>query len=330
MGGELNYLGYSKSVRGKSHDISGLPCQDYSGHLTRKGYSISVVSDGHGSTRHFRSDIGSKLAVEGTICILDGCMSDGCFLEALFNDPNAILHRICNAIIAGWTSSVQEYDSQNPLTSEEQSYVDEHLIDVSDVLKRYGTTLVAGIISKDVIFGIQIGDGELILINDSNEALSPIPEDDDCFLNHTSSLCGNDASDKMRSFSLFNGRFSSISPNFIHIDANPNIVKSLIVCTDGLATSFTSKESFYHYCTVASEVVLCRGGISELESNLLLRSKSNMEDDVSISMSLSKYHFKDIIEKERILSINEGIKRKNKKLKRRKRKHTLRRTFRRR
>ena len=46
---------------------TALVCQDSSAHKVGDNYAIAVVADGHGSKKHFRSNIGSKFAVEATL-----------------------------------------------------------------------------------------------------------------------------------------------------------------------------------------------------------------------------------------------------------------------
>ena len=57
---------FSKSIKGSSHDDNGKPMQDWSEHLYLEDYKadILLVSDGHGSDKHFRSDRGARFAVE--------------------------------------------------------------------------------------------------------------------------------------------------------------------------------------------------------------------------------------------------------------------------
>ena len=53
--------------KGASHEVSGKVCQDYCQAEVTDSYTIGVVSDGHGGDRYFRSDVGSKSAVEATL-----------------------------------------------------------------------------------------------------------------------------------------------------------------------------------------------------------------------------------------------------------------------
>ena len=52
------------SCQGESHILINKVCQDSSFSTTTDNISIAIVCDGHGGARYFRSDVGSKMAVE--------------------------------------------------------------------------------------------------------------------------------------------------------------------------------------------------------------------------------------------------------------------------
>lgn len=60
---------FAVSVRGTSHETTGLPCQDFSQAIERNEIAIAAVADGVGSAKH--SEIGAKLAVETAIQFLE-------------------------------------------------------------------------------------------------------------------------------------------------------------------------------------------------------------------------------------------------------------------
>ena len=61
---------FHKSIRGASHILSGKPCQDYSDVFQDEDIKIVVVSDGHGGSSYFRSDVGARIATDITIQFL--------------------------------------------------------------------------------------------------------------------------------------------------------------------------------------------------------------------------------------------------------------------
>ena len=52
------------TFRGLSHTEENKPCQDSSGIFYGTRYSIIAVADGHGNQIHFRSNAGSRIAIE--------------------------------------------------------------------------------------------------------------------------------------------------------------------------------------------------------------------------------------------------------------------------
>ena len=70
--------GFSLSVMGASHERRNIVCQDSSAFKVGNGYAVAVVADGHGSKKHFRSDVGSRFAVEAVLETM----------EVFFKDPH--------------------------------------------------------------------------------------------------------------------------------------------------------------------------------------------------------------------------------------------------
>lgn len=86
------FKGMNVTVMGRSHEENGTVCQDSSGHAINSEYSICIVADGHGSKKHFRSDVGSKSAVKSTMETVSEYMSDfDTFTEIFKSCPNKVL-----------------------------------------------------------------------------------------------------------------------------------------------------------------------------------------------------------------------------------------------
>jgi len=62
----------------------------------------------------------------------------------------------------------------------------------------YGATLIAAALTKDYWFGIQIGDGKLTAVYPDGSFNQPVPWDDKCYLNVTTSICDDDAAERAR------------------------------------------------------------------------------------------------------------------------------------
>ncbi len=106
------YSGFSSSVTGASHIARNLICQDCSAYSINDEYAVAVVADGHGSKKHFRSDIGSKIAVESTIKVIARFYSDPAEFNRYFPDNHKmVLRNIEKQIIAEWNTGDISFDT---------------------------------------------------------------------------------------------------------------------------------------------------------------------------------------------------------------------------
>ena len=267
----MSFTGNNISIRGKSHITRNLPCQDSSAVLCTDEYAIAVVSDGHGGEKYIRSNIGSRIAVDSSISVLKEYMSDMArFRERLEDDPDGLLMMLSKRIIAEWNTRVDEYDSSNPQTPAETFFLEQKGLDIQEYQKKYGATLVISVLTEFASFGIQIGDGDLVAIRTDGYMSMPMPEDEYCVGNVTTSLCSRKASEYVR--------------YYCDKPADASLVSS-----DGLITTFRSEESYMRYCR---NIMAFSDGTQEYWEKLVTdfekRSQSNREDDVSVAMVVNE------------------------------------------
>ena len=79
---------------------------------------------------------------------------------------------------------------------------------------------------------IQQGDGRCILFDENGDVSQPIPWDNRCESNVTTSMCDNDV-------------FTSIRHKIIDLDQNP--ISACFVCSDGIEDSFIGMEGTYAF-----------------------------------------------------------------------------------
>lgn len=114
------------------------------------------------------------------------------------------MYNLKASIIFSWNEKVKEDISKNPFTEEELNRVSEgarkrYSNDKSEKFySAYGTTMIAVVCTEKYCFAIQIGDGKCIFINSDGEFIQPVPIDEKCFLNVTTSICDEDAIDSFR------------------------------------------------------------------------------------------------------------------------------------
>ena len=217
--------------RGASHEISGKVCQDYCQAEVTDSYTIGVVSDGHGGDRYFRSDVGSKSAVEATLeCVREFVQTadESLFSDAPFtqcgtvaaemakngsgrgDERYALFRQLFSSIICKWHERILG-DAERPVTQEEKDKVPAEQIAAFEstdsaghrtgIEQTYGCTLMCFARTKTYWFAFHIGDGKCVALSvDSGriENSEPVPWDEKCFRNVTTSLCDPEALDKFR------------------------------------------------------------------------------------------------------------------------------------
>ena len=212
----------AESVQSANHPLN----QDASKYFIPKDrdHVVIAVADGHGSKKCFRSDIGSKFAVEVLIKNFRHYFSRKIF-DNLLTGFSGTKEIMAKTIHRQWLEKVKIHLNSNPFTPEEE------LIDAK-VLKNqvisYGTTLLGALITKDYIIYLQLGDGDILVLND-NVVTRPIPKDENLIANETYSLCDP------RAESYFKFCYQPIIGQF------PDLI---LLSTDGYSNSFPNDQEF--------------------------------------------------------------------------------------
>ena len=265
--------GFSKSVRGASHEKTGLVCQDSSSYKVADHYAVCVVADGHGSKKHFRSNMGSKFAVEATIETIDKFYENREDFEANFpKNHKMIIKNMEKQIISVWNYKVTEHLKANPVTAvERENFTDEEFEKINPE-SYYGTTLIAAVTGEKFSFGLQIGDGSLVALFDDCNAVMPMEYEESAPANITASICNAGAATMFNSFYAENKKLLAV-----------------FASTDGLYTSFGKEQDFLAYHTIITSQI-CESADFEnvVYRNIEKRSHFGTEDDVSLSCVYNK------------------------------------------
>lgn len=170
------FQGVHSTVIGDSHIRKGIVCQDSSGTVVTDQFAIAVVADGHGSAKHFRSDVGSRIAVKITTKLLKNYMNRSDFKEQFFKHPEFILAQMEKQILMKWREAVEEYHLENPLTGEEESKIPEKAKGRLRTAVIYGSTVLATVLTKDFSYGMILGDGGFVVLGENDELFIPIED----------------------------------------------------------------------------------------------------------------------------------------------------------
>ena len=273
----INLCCFDCRCQGESHKATDKPCQDYSFSETTADYTIAIISDGHGGTRYYRSDVGSRLMAEVTARCLSEFVKG--IPEATFSGKPyttvgidekmpAVLQQLFGAIVVGWRKAVMEHADHHPLTDDEQAIAvpqNEH-----EWEKTYGCTLIATIRTSSYWLAFQIGDGKCVALREDGSPYEPIPWDDRCFLNKTTSICDTDALSRFRC--CYGG-----------IDTAP---VAIFLGSDGIDDSFGEEENLYNFYVQLAKGFSKDGheaSVKDLEQSLPILSKRGSQDDMSVA-----------------------------------------------
>jgi serine/threonine protein phosphatase PrpC len=277
----INYKTFDVRSIGASHVKSGKVCQDYALSSYGPNYALAVVCDGHGGDKYIRSERGSKMAAEvakKAIKSLFGKENDSNKLLRKFEpDPYTTLKQLASYIIYNWREQAEKDLLKQPFSEAELlSLTDKDkqaLLAENGWISAYGTTLIAVAYTNDFWFGFQIGDGKCVAISEKDEYSQPIPWDDKCFLNATTSLCDEKALERFRFF------FST-----------ENLPKAILVASDGVDDTFGTDEALHGFYKSVMQLFTEKPfneAKTELQNFLPGLSAKGSKDDISIAGILS-------------------------------------------
>lgn len=264
---------FAFSEQGYNHIKSDKVCQDSSGHYSDNSMAVVVVADGHGSDNYPRTDRGSSFAVEATITAIKEFVKtvEDSAID-ISEDSDSYLEQLAKNILANWYAAVDADLEKYPFSEEELSKVSDKYkkkyISGQRLEKAYGTTLIAACQTKNYWFGIQIGDGKCVCISQDGSMYEPIPWDEDCQANITTSICDSEAIEEFR---------------YCFMKESP---VATLMGTDGIDDSYANFEEMYVLYRSILAIFAehgCETGKNEIQAFLPGLSRKGSGDDVSIA-----------------------------------------------
>jgi len=282
--GESGWVGLCRSVRGSTHARRGMPNQDYINCSVgyEGAYASVAAADGHGSSACFRSDAGARIAVEVALDAMTK-MAEQQDSQNLSFIKDYVENKLPGLLVAKWRKLVEADFSARGFSlmaaaEDEIPLFDtpQDTADTKSVHLAYGTTLISAMVTAGFLVCIQIGDGEILLINEDGSAESPVATDERLFANETTSLCSERA---VADFRVYFERFSERKP------------KLIIVSTDGYINSFKDRAGFLRVGTDILDLIR-NEGFKHIEDNLegwlSEASRLGSGDDTSLGILFRK------------------------------------------
>lgn len=293
--------------QGESHKSSDKPCQDYAYAESNPGLSMAIVCDGHGGQRYFRSQMGSQFATEITRealrdyvenmalsfkdkeqkSVYDGASFTSYSAANATNiqvdcDAHKSLIWLFSSIISQWNLRITQHAMENDLSDWELNHVEQKYLDEfqekrksedATFEKTYGCTLMAYVQTPDYWFAFHLGDGKCIsmrVVDDKLVCEQPIPWDERCFLNKTTSLCDSNALDEFRYCYQGDGEFPL----------------AMFLGSDGMDDSYGDGYNLYNFYIQLFKIIIRNGedkAKKELVKSLPIISKMGSKDDMSVA-----------------------------------------------
>lgn len=265
---------FANSQKGYNHIKANKVCQDYSGSFSDgNGVYIVVVADGHGSDNYPRTDKGSQYAVESALTAVQQFVAtaagDNIDIAAEYKP---YMEQLVKNILSLWHDAVEKDVADQPFTEEELAKVSEKYkkkyLSGSSNGKAYGTTLIVVCATPSYWFGLQIGDGKCVAFSRQGDVSEPIPWDESCQSNVTTSICDSNAIEEFRFF------------------CSKDLPLAIFIGCDGIDDSYASKEELYALYRSVLTIFAEHDenvGKSEVKEFLPTLSKKGSGDDVSIA-----------------------------------------------
>ncbi len=298
-----------KSVIGASHLHSGLPNQDAiaaSELNSAVSTLVMAVADGHGSERCFRSDRGSRFAVEIAIEVVGRLVTSASTTDALHrtdshqtvNSPTTTTNRQKDGpteasverlrvqiqqslpllVTNEWRKRVEEDIKLFPFSEAERAKAgnppstEDRDPRIASPLLAYGSTLLIAAVTPTFLLFAQIGDGEILAVGPTGTVRNPVEADARLMGNRTTSLCQESAPQDFR-ISLF--PLLSSAPALI------------LLSSDGLPNCFKSDSEFQNVATVLFERIKTEGSPSvsrSLPEWLATATQDGSGDDITVGL----------------------------------------------
>ena len=266
-----------ESIRGFAHERNDKVNQDfiswYQGNKGNGGLPLIMgISDGHGSDKYYRSNVGARIAVE---VALEKCPK--LIDKTTQGMPDIkLIDKLNRTLVTEWRRRVIEFEENNPVEVEERKIVEKLSVAEQKELENdralcYGSTLLYVIVEKEFILFGKLGDGNIICADILGNVSEPLEKDPALIANETYSLCMGDAEKLFQNRIIFEADFPEL----------------ILLATDGYSNSFSSAEDFHQAGTDFLRLIQEEGtkavGAS-LKKFLLETSKKGSGDDITVGI----------------------------------------------
>ena len=283
--GKKSYTGCWQTIVesniGHSHIQKNIPNQDAVCFFPNKDNSrfyVIALADGHGAAECIRSDTGSKLAVKIATKIGSSYVKNSIKMKNLMNQEKK-LNTLIKSIVMQWKKAATIHLKRNPLDLNEQKLLDKIDLKKKDKIKNnnlvyYGSTLLMALVRDNNLVLLQIGDGDICLVNSDNSVSMAFSHPKEFIANETHSLCMKRSETLFQSNSFFT-----------------DCLNLIILSSDGYSNSFSTRDDFLQVGNDIHEMILkhCVASLKvHLPDWLNETSKMGSGDDITVAILYKK------------------------------------------
>ena len=183
--------------------------------------------------------------------------------EPKCQEQQKAISELIDCLYSGWLSEIEKDSIEEPFTRKE-----EKALNGEPLPKAYGCTLLAFLRTEYYWLALQIGDGSIYCCDKNMSWKKPVPDDCNCFLNYTTSLCDSNPLTEFRY--AFNG--------------NGDFPLAAILCSDGVDGSLRTDESLQDFYDQIIGLHIDGDDVDkELTDYLPTLSKNGNKDDISLA-----------------------------------------------
>ncbi|MFC8128833.1 PP2C family serine/threonine-protein phosphatase [Streptomyces sp. NPDC057302] len=200
--------------------------------------AVLTVADGHGSAAHFRSDLGSRWAVEEFTACAEGFAREVVRVGADatgWTGLRAEARRLPQQVAHRWRERALLHDCNSPASGGPR--LPGGAGGGGPDLAVYGSTLIGAVLTERMLFCWQLGDGDIVLVDADGVPHTPLSTGPDMG-DETDSLCEPEPWRKMRTHWQ---PFTAGAP------------PAVLISTDGLSKSFADHQGFLDFATGVTE-----------------------------------------------------------------------------
>ncbi|QIB42936.1 protein phosphatase 2C domain-containing protein [Streptomyces aureoverticillatus] len=247
---------------------------------------VLAVADGHGSAPHFRSDMGARWAVEEFTACAEAFAHEAVRVgadAALWPGLRAEARRLPQAVGHRWQRRALLHDANAPAhgasparrAAARERFERQGSAGTWD-FTAYGSTLIGAVLTRQMLLCWQLGDGDIVVIDDGGVPHTPLSTGPDMG-DETDSLCEPEPWRKTRT-------------HWQPITGGPP--PAVLLSTDGLSKSFADHQGFLDFATGVRERA-AQQGVAAVQKQLqdwLERAARYSGDDTTLVAAFAAEH----------------------------------------